>query len=284
MRRKGKAKTTNLHCVYNSKMGVSNFTRDFWKGIPFIRGVLKSSVPTRVFFSRASAALMFWIIGYLCNIVSSTIAGKKKTNLRFLFPYSQCFFHPQKKSPTVYKGKRGSVRYRNDYNSTNTFCLGGHLVHLLGYFLTFATRCPLWKWCRHSHSEFYNLWSITRITGNFFELVNTSGSKPRFVKPQPLPFQTFDSWKTKKECKDYIPHTQMYAPFELTCGDMMYSGHTALWVRFISSFSLSTKKKKNKKWTQGHSKLLLLTIRNHLENERNRCVGNSCWDDYSRSK
>jgi hypothetical protein len=32
------------------------------------------------------------------------------------------------------------------------------------------------------------------------------------------------------ECLHFEPHVQMYSPFELTCGDMMYSGHTALWV------------------------------------------------------
>jgi hypothetical protein len=49
-----------------------------------------------------------------------------------------------------------------------------------------------------------------------------------------LCFLTF----TVSECLHYVPHTQMYAPFDLSCGDMMYSGHTALWVRnFLLSSS-----------------------------------------------
>eukprot|EP01119_Soliformovum_irregulare_P025537 TRINITY_DN9498_c0_g1_i1.p1 TRINITY_DN9498_c0_g1~~TRINITY_DN9498_c0_g1_i1.p1 ORF type:complete len:285 (-),score=23.68 TRINITY_DN9498_c0_g1_i1:14-868(-) len=30
-------------------------------------------------------------------------------------------------------------------------------------------------------------------------------------------------------CSTYRPHIQTYGPFDLSCGDMMFSGHTAIW-------------------------------------------------------
>jgi hypothetical protein len=49
--------------------------KEFSRKIPFVRGILKSPLSGRVWLMKLFACLGFWLVGYLLNVGSSTIAG-----------------------------------------------------------------------------------------------------------------------------------------------------------------------------------------------------------------